>query len=65
MEFAALSRLTGNPIYEEKAHRAMEVIWEKRNEDHNLVGTIINVNTGEWIRRGKSHIYEYHYCARQ
>lgn len=54
LEFAALSRLTGNPVYEEKAHQAMEVLWSKRNASHDLVGTVINVNTGEWVRKGES-----------
>ena len=52
LEFAALSRVTGNPEYEEKAHRAMEVIWQKRNEHHHLVGNVINVTSGEWINKG-------------
>ena len=54
LEFAALSRLTGNSVYEEKAHRAMEVLWSKRNASHDLVGTVINVNTGEWVRKGET-----------
>jgi mannosidase alpha-like ER degradation enhancer 3 len=65
LEFAALSRLTGNPEFEEKAHKAMEVIWQKRNEHHHLVGNVINVTSGEWINRdsgvgaGIDSYYEY------
>ena len=65
LEFAALSRLTGNPEFEVKAHRAMEVIWQKRHQGHNLVGTTINIHNGEWTRKesgvgaGIDSYYEY------
>ena len=52
LEFAALSRATGNPEYEARAHRAMEVLWQRRHLGHNLVGTTINVHNGEWTRKG-------------
>ena len=69
MEFAALSRLSGNPIYEvmlllshtlelltcfsqQKAHQAMESIWASRNVNSNLVGSVIDIDTGAWIRQG-------------
>ena len=51
LEFAALSRLTGNPEYELRAKKAMEVIWERRHQGHDLVGTTINIHSGEWTRR--------------
>ena len=65
LEFAALSRLTGNPEFEVKAHRAMEFIWQKRHQGHNLVGTTINIHNGEWTRKesgvgaGIDSYYEY------
>ncbi|XP_077987220.1 ER degradation-enhancing alpha-mannosidase-like protein 3 [Glandiceps talaboti] len=65
LEFAALSRLTGESIFEEKAHRAMQYIWEKRHRSNNLVGTTINIHNGDWVRResgvgaGIDSYYEY------
>lgn len=35
LEMAALSRLTGNPLYEQKAHKAMDRLWKIR---HRLAG---------------------------
>jgi len=65
MEFAALSRLTGNSIYEDKARKAMESIWHYRSRSSDLVGTVIDVHNGDWIRRdsgigaGIDSYYEY------
>merc|ERR1719418_365133 len=65
LEFAALSRLTGESVYEEKAGRAMDVLWAARHRQSNLVGNVLNVNTGDWIRRdsgvgaGIDSYYEY------
>ena len=53
MEFAALSRVTGNPVYETVARRAMEAIWQARHQGHDLVGTTIDVNNGQWTRKGR------------
>lgn len=52
LEWAALSRLTGNPIYEEKARKAMDFLWNQRNRGSDLMGTVLNVNSGDWVRRG-------------
>ncbi|XP_067868753.1 ER degradation-enhancing alpha-mannosidase-like protein 3 [Heterodontus francisci] len=65
LEFAALSRLTGESIFEEYARRAMDFLWEKRQRDSDLVGTVINIHNGDWIRRdsgvgaGIDSYYEY------
>ena len=65
LEFAALSRLTGEPVYEQKASKAMDVLWASRHRQSNLVGNVLNVNTGDWIRRdsgvgaGIDSYYEY------
>lgn len=65
LEFAALSRLTGNPIYEEKAARAMTYLWEQRNRFSNLMGSVINIHDGNWMRKesgvgaGIDSYYEY------
>ncbi len=64
LEFGTLSRLTGNNIYYEKAKNAVKQVYNRRSKI-GLVGTTINVNTGEW-QDTESHIsgmidsyYEY------
>ncbi|XP_048587140.1 ER degradation-enhancing alpha-mannosidase-like protein 3 [Nematostella vectensis] len=65
MEFGALSRLTGDPIFEEKAKKAMESLWKFRSRASDLVGTVINIHNGDWVRRdsgvgaGIDSYYEY------
>ncbi|XP_025112194.1 ER degradation-enhancing alpha-mannosidase-like protein 3 isoform X2 [Pomacea canaliculata] len=65
LEFAALSRLTGIPVYEEKARRAMDYLWAQRHRGSDLMGLIINIHNGDWIRResgvgaGIDSYYEY------
>ncbi|MGH0154820.1 UNVERIFIED_CONTAM: hypothetical protein FKN15_027681 [Acipenser sinensis] len=53
LEFAALSRFTGEPVFEAHARRALDFLWEKRQRNSNLVGTTINIHTGDWVRRGR------------
>jgi mannosidase alpha-like ER degradation enhancer 2 len=64
IEFGALSKLTGRPIFYEKAKRALVEIYKRRSAI-GLVGTWIDVETGEW-KDTDSHIsgaidsyYEY------
>ena len=64
IEFGALSKLTGKPIYFEKAKRALVETY-KRRSDIGLVGENINVETGKWTNPD-SHVsgaidsyYEY------
>ncbi len=64
IEFGTLSKLTKNPVYFEKAKRALVETYKRRSEI-GLVGTRINVETGEWTNTD-SHIsaeidsyYEY------
>lgn len=65
LEFAALSRLSGEPVFEIKAHAAMDALWKIRNRSSNLMGTVVNVHSGDWIRRdsgvgaGIDSYYEY------
>jgi mannosidase alpha-like ER degradation enhancer 3 len=65
LELAALSRLTGIPIFEEKAHRSMDSLWSLRHRSSNLMGTVLNVDSGDWVRRdsgvgaGIDSYYEY------
>ncbi len=64
IEFGTLSKLTGNPIYYNKAKSALVALYNRRSKI-GLVGELINVETGEWISK-TSHIgggidsyYEY------
>jgi hypothetical protein len=64
IEFGTLSKLTGRPIFYEKAKRALVAIYKRRSAI-GLVGTWIDVETGEW-KDTDSHIsgaidsyYEY------
>lgn len=65
LEFSALSRLTGNMIFEEKASKAMDYLWKSRHSVSDLVGTVINIQNGDWIRKesgvgaGIDSYYEY------
>ncbi|VDP09848.1 unnamed protein product [Soboliphyme baturini] len=65
LEFAALSRLTNDPVFEQKARTAMDVIWKQRNRFSDLVGSVLNVHSGDWIQRdsgvgaGIDSYYEY------
>nr|CAD7438420.1 unnamed protein product [Timema bartmani] len=65
LELAALSRLTGDPIFEEKAHRAMDELWKIRHRSSDLMGTVLNIHSGDWVRRdsgvgaGIDSYYEY------
>lgn len=64
LEFGMLSKLTGNSVYYDKAKHAIKEVFNHRSEI-GLVGTTINVETGEWQNK-ESHIsgmidsyYEY------
>ncbi|XP_066502073.1 ER degradation-enhancing alpha-mannosidase-like protein 3 isoform X2 [Hoplias malabaricus] len=65
LEFAALSRLSGNSVFEEHARKALDVLWEKRQRGSDLMGTVINIHNGDWVRRdsgvgaGIDSYYEY------
>ncbi|KAM3968804.1 ER degradation enhancer, mannosidase alpha-like 2 [Aphomia sociella] len=65
LEMAALSRLVGNPIYEQKAHKAMDRLWKIRHRTSDLMGTVINIHSGDWVRKdsgvgaGIDSYYEY------
>lgn len=37
---------------QEKARKAMNFLWKQRHRSSDLVGTVINIHTGDWIRRG-------------
>lgn len=47
-EFGTLSRLTGDPRYYRAAKKAMKAVIDRRS-DLGLLGTEIDVETGEWV----------------
>ena len=52
LEFAALSRLSGEPVFEEKASQAMDVLWAARHRMSNLVGNVLNIQVWsqtQWV----------------
>ena len=64
IEFGALSKLTGKPVYYDKAKRALTSLYDRRSAI-GLVGSAINVETGKWtnttshISGGIDSYYEY------
>lgn len=64
IEFGTLSKLTGEPVYYDKAKRALVELYKRRSEI-GLVGSSINVETGKWtdstshIGGGIDSYYEY------
>lgn len=64
LEMGVLSRLTGDPRFEAAALRALRKLWSMRSP-LNLVGTTLDVFTGEWIEHssgigaGVDSFYEY------
>lgn len=64
IEFGTLSKLTGRPIYFDKARRALVELYKRRSAI-GLVGSTINIKTGEWtdptshISGGIDSYYEY------
>ena len=64
IEFATLSRLTGDPIYEEIATKAIDSLWQHKSPI-DLLGNHINVQTGKWtgldatIGSGVDSYFEY------
>jgi mannosidase alpha-like ER degradation enhancer 2 len=64
LEFGALARLTGKPVYYDKAKRAVTELFARRSK-LGLVGEEIDVETGRWVSPN-SHVgggidsyYEY------
>jgi mannosidase alpha-like ER degradation enhancer 2 len=64
LEFGMLSHHTGNPIYYQKARRAIDVLFSRRSSI-DLVGTWVDVISGDW-KNTSSHVggaidsyYEY------
>jgi mannosidase alpha-like ER degradation enhancer 2 len=67
VEFGTLAKLTGKQVYYDKAKRALVETYHRRDKRTGLVGSWIDVETGQWTDRD-SHIsggidsyYEYLY----
>jgi mannosidase alpha-like ER degradation enhancer 2 len=64
LEFGTLSKLTGRPVFYEKAKRALVETFKRRSQV-GLVGQSINIETGAWtntdshISGGIDSYYEY------
>jgi mannosidase alpha-like ER degradation enhancer 2 len=64
LEFGTLSKLTGNPVYYDKAKRAVMELYRRRS-GIGLVGSTIDVRSGEWqdslshVGGGIDSYYEY------
>jgi mannosidase alpha-like ER degradation enhancer 2 len=64
LEFGTLSKLTGKPVYFEKAKKALTSLYERRSKI-GLVGEEIDVETGKWtgtashVGGGIDSYYEY------
>ena len=54
LEFGTLSKLTNNPVYYDKAKTAVVELFKRRSKI-GLVGTTIDVETGEW-KNTASHV---------
>jgi mannosidase alpha-like ER degradation enhancer 2 len=65
LEWATLSMLTGDSVYQNKAKEALVYLHKHRSRERGLVGNTINVDTGIWTREdggigaGIDSYYEY------
>ena len=42
----------------------MEFLWKSRHRGSDLVGTIINIHNGDWVRKGYiTHTHTYSYIS--
>ena len=63
LEFGAISRLLGDPVYESLARRAVQSLWNFRNNKTGLFGDNMNIQSGQWISNmsGKIDLHNYFY----
>ncbi|XP_078342728.1 ER degradation-enhancing alpha-mannosidase-like protein 1 isoform X2 [Oculina patagonica] len=65
LEFGILSRLLGDPVFENLARKAVAALWKHRSVETGLLGNVINVETGDWTGKmsglgaGLDSFYEY------
>ncbi|CAI7853451.1 unnamed protein product [Closterium sp. NIES-54] len=50
LEFGVLSRLTGDPVFEDVARNAVRALWARRSS-LGLLGAHIDIFTGEWTHK--------------
>ena len=50
-------------LSQEHARKALDVLWEKRQRGSDLVGTVINIHSGDWVRRGEAHRTHVNMCS--
>lgn len=46
VEFSLLSRLLGDPVYENLARKAVQVIWDHRHPRTGLIGRKVAIDVG-------------------
>jgi len=65
LEFARLSRLTGDRRFATAARGAVDALWRRRGGATNLVGSNVDTHTGRWLSQttgvgaGVDSFYEY------
>ena len=65
LEFKMLGKLTGDPTFEIVAERAMDKLWNLRDNNTGLIGNVYNIKTNNWddpmsgIGAGIDSYYEY------
>ena len=67
LEFAALSHYTNDDKYYKAGMKTLDFLWRRKNLATNLLGQVINVENGNWVRTdagigaGSDSYYEYLY----
>ncbi|KAF2361819.1 Glycoside hydrolase family 47 [Trinorchestia longiramus] len=65
VELGILSRLSGDPTYLLAARRAARALWARRHNTTELLGNVLDMNTGKWMSElsgvgaGLDSFYEY------
>lgn len=65
LELGILARLAKNIRYDNVARASSYALWERRNTNTDLLGNVINIQTGEWkgilsgVGAGIDSFYEY------
>jgi mannosidase alpha-like ER degradation enhancer 1 len=65
LEFGILSRLVNDDVFERLARRAVKKLWQCRHKQTNLLGNVIDIQTGKWtgtmsgIGAGLDSFFEY------
>lgn len=54
LEFGTLARHTGQKVYFDVTKRALVELYKRRHPQTGLVGTTINVETGDWVNTSTS-----------